>query len=284
MGLPYQHMKQHPKEYGVAKMMLQLYQDVETPLTHETLFAWHQLVMNERHDIEQVGGYRQHTEPMQIVSGYSHAPKVHYEAPPAQHLHHEMERFIQWFNQSSPQGTHPLPALERASVAHWYFLAIHPFEDGNGRLARGLVMKSLSQSVGQPLLLAVSKVIESQKKAYYEALAKHNKSNQLDAWLAYFSKVILEAQAYTHARVALCLKEACLLEAHRTQLNDRQTKVLHRLFQAGVEGFEGGLSAKNYMRLTDVSAATATRDLNVLVSLGILQKTGELKATRYWLV
>jgi len=185
---------------------------------------------------------------------------VHYEAPPSDAVPAEMDAFIQWFNDSSPEhtgnGKAPLKALERAGVAHLYFLAIHPFEDGNGRIARALVNKILAQHLGKPSVVALSKVIESKKKHYYEALAKHNTSNHLDGWLAYFADVIVEAQAYTQARIEFTLQEARLFERHQGELNERQAKVMHRLFQAGQEGFSGGLSAKNYMSMTGTSPVT----------------------------
>ena len=288
MGLPHATTVQHPREHGVAEMMSQVYRDYEAPLTHDVLFDWHQMLMHGRRDLENVGGYRTHADAMEIVSGYIHKRQVHYEAPPSDAVPAEMDAFIQWFNASSPDnagnGKAPMKGLERAGVAHLYFLAIHPFEDGNGRIARALVNKILAQHLGKPSVVALSKVIESKKKHYYEALAKQNTSNHLDGWLAYFADVIVEAQAYTQARIEFTLQEARLFERHQGELNERQAKVMHRLFQAGQEGFAGGLSAKNYMSMTGASPATATRDLQGLADLGILKKTGELKGTRYWLL
>jgi Fic family protein len=283
LGLPHALVRHHPREYGVAEMMSQVFREFSTPLSHDVLFHWHRLLMVDRQDLDTIGGYRLHPEAMEVVSGYVHKRQVHFQAPPSQSLPTEMDAFIKWFNESAPTGPKPLRALERAGVAHWYFLAIHPFEDGNGRIARGLVNKILAQASEKPSIVVLSTVIEAKKKQYYQALAKQNTSNHLDAWLTYFAEVLLEAQAYTQARIEFTLEEARLFERFQGDFNERQSKVLHRLFQAGPWGFKGGLSAKNYMSLTGASPATATRDLQGLVDLGILKKTGELKGTRYWL-
>lgn len=269
-----------PAEAGIAEMMKDLYTAYAGPLTKETLCNWHSMLMAGRKNIE-VGEYRTHREPMQVVSGRYDKPKVHFEAPPSSDIPQEMEKFIQWFNGTSPAGDNPLSPLIRAGIAHIYFVSIHPFEDGNGRIARGIVEKSLSQDMGYPSLIALSSCINEKKKDYYDQLEIQNKENDITPWLRYFSRVIIEAQGRTIQHIDFLITKAKFFEAHKEQLNQRQLKVVNRILQEGPKGFEGGFSAKNYQAITRTSAATATRDLQDLVSKGIFSKTGQLKGTRY---
>ena len=134
LGLASDMRRTSPAEAGAAELMADLYRGYAEPLTDEQLFDWHTMLMKGRHDITVVGAYRTHADPMQIVSGALHAPRVHFEAPPSDQMPAEMARFIEWFNDSSPQGSSPLPAITRAAIAHLWFETVHPFEDGNGRL------------------------------------------------------------------------------------------------------------------------------------------------------
>jgi Fic family protein len=270
-------------EQGIVDMMVDLYQNFATPLTHEILFSWHKMLMRGRTDFAQVGVYRQHEDPMQIVSGYLHDPKVHYEALPSSHVLHEMDNFIRWFKDTSPSGATPLPALTRAAIAHWYFVCIHPFEDGNGRIARALAEKSLSQYLSHPTLISLSTLIEKNRKEYYSILEKSNRTNEIALYLDYFSTLILDAQEYTQKKVSFLIEKTKFYDEMRDKLNPRQEKALERMFREGLEGFLGGLSAEKYIRLTRCSRATATRDLNDLVEKGALIKIGERKSTRYFL-
>jgi len=272
-----------PQEQGMVEMMMSLYHQFADPLTHETLYHWHALLMSGRTDIATIGAYRTHTDAMQVVSGYLQKPKIHFEAPPSERMLPEMEAFITWFNQTHPKtGETPCRPLVRASIAHLWFISIHPFEDGNGRIARALVEKALAQALEKPTLIALSQVIQECRKAYYEELERQNKHNTIDGWLAYFSAVILEAQRYSIAQIEFIIAKAKCLEQFRHQFNARQLKAMLRIFEAGTKGFEGGLSAKNYMAITQTSASTATRDLQELVAWGVLHATGERKATRYY--
>ena len=173
--------------------------------------------------------------------------------------------------------------LTRAGIAHLYFVCVHPFEDGNGRIARGLAQKVLSQSLGQPVLIALSQVIEKQRKTYYDILERSNKDNAVDEWVDYFAAIILNAQDYTQRMVDFLVEKTQLYDSVRGQLNARQEKVLARMFREGLEGFKGGLSADNYISITSASRATATRDLGGLTAMGALVRTGERKSARYWL-
>ena len=282
-GLDGGKQKASPAERGIADMTIDLYRNYADPLSHETLFAWHRMITEGRTDLKNIGQYRTHEDPMQVVSGAIYKPKVHFEAPPSKQVKREMTRFIAWFNKTAPDGQSPLPAVTRAGIAHLYFVCIHPFEDGNGRIARGLAEKALAQSLGQPSMIALSQIIQKHKKAYYDKLELNNKDNEIADWLTYFAKTVLEAQDYTQQMVDFLIEKTKLYDKVRESLNERQDKVLARMFCEGLEGFKGGLSAENYITLTGASRATATRDLQDLVERGVLTRTGELKSTRYWL-
>ena len=247
------------------------------------LFSWHKMLMKGRRGLKDIGAYRTHEEPMQIVSAALHDPEIHFEAPPSKHMKKEMDAFIHWFNDTSPEGKNPLPAVTRASIAHLYFVSIHPFEDGNGRIGRAIAEKALSQNLGQPTLIALSQTIQARRKDYYGSLERNNRDTEITDWMIYFSKTILTAQERTQKLVDFLIEKTKLYERLQGQLNERQEKVLERLCREGLEGFKGGLSAENYIKITKTSRATATRDLQELVQLDALSKTGELRHTRYYL-
>lgn len=277
-GLQTDHRRIPPGEEGIAEMMVSLYCGFDKALTHESLFYWHRMLTNGRHDLQDIGRYRTHKGAMQVVSGSVHQPKIHFEAPPSDQMPTEMDAFLEWFN-----GSHTLPALTRAGIAHLYFVCIHPFEDGNGRIGRAIAEKALAQSIGQPTLIALATRIEKERKSYYKALAEANKQNEITDWLCYFADAVLHAQKSTEARVHFIIEKTKLYDRLRGKLNQRQEKALERMFREGPEGFTGGLSAKNYIAITQTSRATATRDLADLVDLGALTQTGKLKGSRYWL-
>jgi Fic family protein len=220
---------------------------------------------------------------MQVVSGPVHNPKVHFEAPPSDKMRQEMNAFIRWFNATAPGGKELLPALTRSGIAHLYFVSIHPFEDGNGRIGRAISEKVLSQALGQPTLIALSQTIEADRKDYYKHLKLNNKDTEITDWLVYFAKTVLSAQIFTQRLIDFLIEKSKLFERVKDRLNARQEKVLERIFREGMKAFQGGLSAENYISITKTSRATATRDLQGMVELGVLRKTGELKYTRYFL-
>jgi Fic family protein len=282
-GLDANNQKIPPAEQGIAEMMVDLYKTFNKPLSHDRLFAWQKMLMKGRRDINALGAYRTHEAPMQVVSGAIHKPKVHFEAPPSKAMNREMTQFIKWFNDTAPDGNNPLPPLTRAGTAHLYFVCIHPFEDGNGRIGRALAEKVLSQCLGQPTLIALSYTIQERKKAYYESLEKNNKTSEITAWLDYFAKTILDAQGYTQKLIDFLIGKSRLYEKLRGKMNERQEKVIACMFREGPDGFKGGLSAEKYLSIAKTSRATATRDLQDLVEKSALLKTGERKYTRYWL-
>ncbi|TPI27292.1 Fic family protein [Mesorhizobium sp. B3-2-1] len=283
LGLGAENRRIPPAERGVSEMMADVYLHFAEPLSHRTLYAWHKMVMSAERRIETIGNYRQHADPMQIVSNRLDKPKVHFEAPPSARVKAEMDAFTIWFNNTAPKGKAPLPALTRAGIAHLYFESIHPFEDGNGRIGRALCEKALAQNLGEPSLITLAYTIERHRKAYYDSLEASNKSNAITDWLLYFANTILEAQRVTLARVEFSVAKAKFYERHRGQFNERQEKVIDRMFREGIDGFKGGLSAENYIAVTQASRATATRDLQDLVAKGALTRAGELRHTRYTL-
>lgn len=272
-----------PAEQGIAQVLTDLYRRFAEPLDERTLFQWHSWLMQGRSDLHDVGTYRIHSEPMQVVSGAIHAPKVHFEAPPSANVPQEMERFCRWFNDTAPGGARALPAVTRAGVAHLYFECIHPFEDGNGRIGRVIAEKALAQGAGQPSLTALSLLIQKQRAEYYDELEAANKKLDTDDWLSWFAATVLAAQDYTLRWLDFVLAKTKLLDRLRGQINERQEKALLRLTREGPDGFRGGLSASKYTAITGAPAATARRDLAHLVELGALLRTGQLKSTRYWL-
>jgi len=272
-----------PAERGMAEMMVDLYRTFASPLTGKAMFRWHAMLLTGNRDIAVIGGYRRHGAPMQVVSGPLHKRKVHFEAPPSHRVPEEMKAFVAWFNDTAPKGKQPLAALTRAGIAHLYFVCIHPFEDGNGRIGRAIAEKVLAQNLGQPSLIALAYMIKRKRKNYYAALERNNKTNEITDWLTYFANTILEAQANTIKRLDFYLAKAKFYERMRGQLNERQEKVIARMFREGIDGFKGGLSAENYISIARASRATATRDLQDLVAKGALARTGERRHTRYHL-
>jgi len=256
LGLDTDTRRVRPAEEGVAEMMVDLYRSSAEPLTDAMIFAWHRMLMKGRTALIEIGRYRTGDEPMQVVSGPVHAPKVHFEAPPSSCVPTEMKHFIEWFNATTADGAEPLPALTRAGIAHLYFESIHPFEDGNGRIGRAISEKALAQALGHPTLTSLATTILIRRKAYYQALEKANKDNEITPWLSWFAGIALEAQARTEARVEFLIDKTKVLDGLRGQLNSRQEKELLRMLREGPEGFRGGLSAGNYASITGASPAT----------------------------
>jgi Fic family protein len=266
---------------GIGDLMTDVRKTFNEPLTKEKLFKWHAMLFREREDIK-VGGWRDHKEPMQIVSGASGKQKIHFEAPPSDRVPTDMERFIIWFNETAPGGAKEIKkAPVRSAIAHLYFEAIHPFEDGNGRIGRAIAEKALSQGIGRPVLMSLSKTIEGNKKSYYDALEKAQRSNEITSWINYFVSIILSAQTEAEAQIDFTLKKAKFFDRYRDRLSERQLKVIRCMLAEGPEGFSGGMNATKYASLTKISKATATRDLQDLMEKKIFIAVGGGRSTRY---
>ena len=280
-GLETEARRIDPQERGMAELMRALYTGFDDALTDQTLFHWHKMVMAGTRGIDVVGGYRRHEDAMQIVSDIYGEPKVHFEAPPSHQVASQMQDFIAWFNATAPNGRTPIPPVTRSGLVHLYFESIHPFEDGNGRIGRALSEKALAQGLGQPTLIALARTIGQNRKRYYEALEVASRTMEVTGWLTYFAETVLEAQQESLRLVSFTIAKARFYERFGDRLNERQAKVIGRMFREGPDGFKGGLSAENYLSITKTSRPTATRDLAELVKIGALTKTGERRYTRY---
>lgn len=284
LGITIENRKLPAAEFGISEMMVNLYQTYDAPLTDEYLFQWHRMLTNGRRDLTDIGRYRTHKDPMQIVSGARLDKKiVHYEAPPSQKMRQEMAAFVNWFNRLHSKGNSTMLPLAKSGITHFYFLAIHPFEDGNGRIARALSEKSISIGLKRPALISLSQMIEGNKKAYYASLEAHNTKLDITEWLLYFGQTVIDAQNNTIRTIEFLIQKAKFFDRFAPLMNERQTRVVKRLFKEGYHGFKGGLSAENYTKIAKTSASTATRDLKDLTDKQILLKTGTLKSTRYQL-
>jgi Fic family protein len=266
---------------GIATLMTDVRQSFAAPLSQEKLFEWHRMIMAGYRRI-QPGQWRAHTEPMQVVSGPIGYETIHFEAPPSSTVPHEMARFIAWFNDTGPDGTRPIKkAVVRSAIAHLYFESIHPFEDGNGRIGRVLSEKILSQGLGRPVLLSLSRAIEAKRNDYYDALQHAQRTNEITARITWFATIALEAQVQAEEHIDFTLRKTRLFDHWKGQLNERQMQILRRMLEEEPKGFEGGMSAKKYISITDTSKATATRDLQDLTEKGIVVRTGGGRSTHY---
>ena len=287
LGLNSKNIPVHDKRaQGIAKFMLDVRNTFKKSLTEKKLFDWHLMLMSgSSHPNLRVGYWRTNTEPMQIVSGHHGKWTVHFEAPASQNVPKEMKKFIRWFNETAP-GNHKAIqfAPVRAAIAHLYFESIHPFEDGNGRIGRAIAEKSLSQGFGYPVMLSLSVMIEAEKKAYYAALQKASRTNEITDWIYYFVNLVFSAQLEFEKQINFIIKKAQFFDKFKDVLNERQLKVIKRMMQAGIKGFEGGMSAKKYMTITGTSKATATRDLQHLFSIKVLKQIGSGRSARYELI
>lgn len=281
LGLISDRRRVKPAEQGISELMVDLYRGIDDLLTEDQLFAWHRMVVSGRTDLREIGRYRTSGEPMQVVSGASYSPKVHFEAPPSAQVRKDMKRFVEWFNRTAPGTASALPALTRSGIAHLYFESIHPFEDGNGRIGRAIAEKALVQGFGQPAIVALARSILAHHGDYYRALEKANGTNEVTGWLRWFGAIALEAQYQTTAQIDFVINKAKLLDKVRGRINARQERVLLRMLREGPERFTGGMSAKKYSTIAGTPPATTTRDLAGLVEVGALIRSGELKHTRY---
>lgn len=255
---------------GLGQLMVDVRNTFSALLNQETLFSWHHMLLGTDNKII-AGQWRSSPEPMQVVSGTYGKEKIHFEAPPSERVPKEMEQFITWFNETTPGGkAQIIQAPVRSAIAHLYFETIHPFEDGNGRIGRAIAEKAISQGIGRPALLALSKTIEANKAAYYEALKTAQRSNEITAWIIWFLDMVIASQRDTEQQIDFTLKKVNFFDRFRDQLSDRQLKVIRRMLEDGPVGFEGGMNARKYGSLTQVSKATATRDLQELIAIGVL--------------
>lgn len=273
------------KAAGAASLLVDVRKNWQTSLTHDLLGNWQSMAVPEQRYTSILRGvYRNDPSPMQIVSGPYGRERVHYEAPSATQVPDEMARFIDWYNQTSPlNGDKKMSGIARAGIAHLWFEVIHPFDDGNGRVGRAIADHALSQSLGYPTTACLATAIEGDKKSYYLQLEKASRGSLgVDTWLDYFADMVIKAQEIAREEVDFVLGKTRFYEVYGDQLNDRQVRMVSRVFAEGRKGFEGGITTKKYEAITKCANRTASRDLSDLVAKGmIIPLPGGGRTTRY---
>jgi Fic family protein len=255
---------------GVVQMMLDATQNFAAPLTEERLFAWHAaLFPTGRSGLSKitVGAWRNDaTGPMQVVSGPIGRERVHFEAPAASRLAKEMKAFLAWF-----ESKNDIDPVLKAAIAHLWFVTIHPFDDGNGRIARAIADMSLARSENSAQrFYSMSAQIHAERNAYYDMLEATQK-NDLDItpWLEWFLACLDHAFDHSETILASVMRKARFWATHaKLPLNERQRAVLNRL----LNGFEGKLTSSKWAKLAKCSQDTALRDIDDLVKQGVLVK------------
>lgn len=265
---------------GVVEMMLDATEHHTAPLTRKRLFGWQAALFPTgyagAHRV-RTGGWRTDADgPMQVVSGPVGRPRVHYEAPPARRLDVEMRRFLDWFN-----SKHTSEGLLRAGLAHLWFVTIHPFDDGNGRVARAIADQALAQSENSSKrFYSMSSQIRQERSAYYAILERTQRGDiDVTDWLLWFLDCFSRAIDGAEAATGHVLGKADFWQRYaREAISDRQKVVLNRV----LDGFEGKLTAKKWAALAKVSIPTAQRDINDLLERNVLRRNpGGSKNTSY---
>ncbi len=272
---------------GLAQLMLDATHGFDEPLTLARLLEWHTWLSPAEEAMFSARpilvGTLRGDEPMQVVSGRLDRPTVHFEAPPRQRLEQQIERFLSWFEASRDQVS--LDPLLRAGIAHFWFVTLHPFDDGNGRLTRTITDLALAQGEAQAIrFYAMSASILEDRAGYYRILESSQKATlDITEWLTWFLQTLLRSLQQAITRIDSVLGKTRFWQAHREcDLSAEQIKVLNRLLDGGERGFEQGLNAGQYQAVAKVSKATATRHLAELLDKGCLQRLpGGGRSTRY---
>lgn len=268
---------------GVVQVMMDATQNYSKPLTKERLFNWHAALFptgrSGMYQITVADWRKDEGGAMQVVSGAMGKEKVHYQAPDAENVAKEMENFLLWFNREDKTD----PVL-KAAIAHLWFVTIHPFDDGNGRLARTIADMCLTRAddISQRFY-SMSAQIRKERKQYYEVLEKTQKGSlDINAWLIWFLNCLEAALLDAENSLSRVLQKSKFWEKNRkVSMNDRQTKIINMLW----DGFEGKLSTSKWAKITKISTDTALRDIQDLVSKGVLRKTDEGgRSTNYELI
>jgi Fic family protein len=266
---------------GVVEMMLDATQNFSKPLSDERLFAWHSALFPTGHSSMRkiiVGAWRKDADgPMQVVSGPIGKERVHYEAPAASLLKREMSDFLIWANDAEDKTD----AVLRAALAHLWFVTIHPFDDGNGRIARAIADWALARSEGSSQrFYSMSAQIREERDDYYDILERTQEGTlDVTPWMEWFLRCLGRAFGGTETTLAAVLRKARFWESHaQTTINERQRIALNRL----LDGFIGNLTTTKWAKLTKSSHDTALRDIQELVEQGILKKdAGGGRSTSY---
>lgn len=254
-----------PSHYidGIVEMMLDATTNYRTPLTRDRLMRWHTALFPAKGSTGlTIGDYR--TAQMDVVSGMLGRERVHYHAPDPSEVPQMMERFLSWFNDGSAHD------YIRSAVAHLYFISIHPFDDGNGRIARALSDMALSQADDSPMrYFSMSTQINKEKKYYYRILEQTQRGDgDISEWVLWWLDCLEHAIDTSEAMLSTVLRKAIFWQQHSdVVLNERQRTMLNLY----LDGYEGRLTAKNYAKLSVVSPDTALRDIRDLVARGLLR-------------
>ncbi len=267
---------------GVVEMTLDATQNCFEPLIAERLFDWHAALFptgrSGMYKITVAGWREDTTGPMQVVSGAMGKERVHFQAPASELLEKEMSQFIHWFNHDSTD------LVLKAAIAHLWFVTIHPFDDGNGRIARALADMLLAQSdKSTQRFYSMSAQIRIERKQYYEMLEKSQKGDlDITDWIIWFLSCLINALKATESVLTRVLFKAKFWQKHiNTTLNDRQRKLLNRL----MDGFDGKLTSSKWAKIAKCSKDSAVRDINDLIGKNILQKeTAGGRSTNYELI
>ena len=285
LGLPSAGITADRSVDGLITVLLDATRNHTAPLPEERLCGWHAALFptgfSGMHRI-RVGEWRGDS-PMQVVTGPIGRETIHYEAPPFTTVPCEMTAFLEWWRDS--YGT--VEGVIRAAVAHFRFVTIHPFEDGNGRLTRALTDMALAQDDDQTVrYYSLSAQIMAERDGYYDILEQCQKGDgDLTQWLLWFMGCFRRAVSHSESLLITVLQKAAFWRQHnQVTLSDRQKKVINRLLDAGKGGFEGWMTNRKYASMTDVSRATAFRELEYLQHSGIIRQQGSGRSIRYELV
>jgi len=278
--------KHSPRSEGLAELMLDATRGHDQPLDLQRLCTWHRWLFPEEDSFVSARilvGQLRSDEPMQVVSGRLDRPIVHFEAPPRAGLAQQLDDFLDWF--ASSQSDPTLDPFVRAGIAHFWFVTLHPFDDGNGRLTRAITDLALTQGDQQAIrLFAMSASILADRAGYYHVLETSQKSTtDITEWLEWFLRTLLKSIENALVHIERVLGKTRFWLLHRdNDLSVEQVKVLNRLLDGGERGFENGLSAAQYQAVAKVSKATATRHLSDLLAKNCLVRLpGGGRSTRY---
>lgn len=287
LGLPTAGMAftENQQADGVIQILLDATLNFNQELTSERLFGWHAALFPTGYSglrkIRVASWRNDRNGPMKVVSGPIGHEKIHYIAPPAKRLANEMSRFFVWWEESRNE----IDGLLRASLGHLWLAAVHPFEDGNGRIARALTEMALAQDENLfTRYYSLSSQIMAEREAYYRILERTNKGDgDITDWMKWFLECMTRAILSSNEILSNVMLKARFWKHYAsTKLKDRQSKVLYRLLDAGPGGFEGGLTNRKYAGIAHVSRATAQRELADLVQKGILRlNPGGGRSTSY---
>jgi Fic family protein len=265
---------------GVVEMMLDATQHFDRPLNKERLFRWHRgLFPSHRKDYSKIKAGAWRTVPVQVVSGQMGNEKVHFEGPSEERVSREMDQFLNWANREEK-----IDPVLKAALAHFWFVTIHPFDDGNGRIARTIADLFLARSEKSPYrFYSLSAQIQAERKGYYQILERTQKGDlDITAWIEWFLRCLQRAIEKALAILSSIQNKSQVWESlENATLNDRQRKVINRL----LDGFEGNLTSSKWAKIAKCSQDTAYRDILDLIEQGILIKNSEGgRSTSYSLI